>query len=179
MSATVLVGIGVLLVFAGVGLGYWLGTIGRNQEARKVSDLKSELDDYRQNVTDHFNVTAEKFQTIGNEYRKLYEHMASGAVALCHPDQSGEQLEFPSGELVGRDKADIEANAEMASDSPPVDFEVSEPEVAAKADAGMLDAELPEVEPTDEDLLETESTEELLAEQDPPREVTVEGKTYH
>jgi uncharacterized membrane-anchored protein YhcB (DUF1043 family) len=181
MSAFVLIGAGALLLLAGVGLGFWLGTIGRKQEAEKVSDLQQELDDYRRNVTDHFNVTAEKFQTIGKEYRKLYEHMASGAASLCHPEQSGTSLEFPSVELIGRDRQAVEVEAAEAIDAAPVDFEITESATADEADlaAEAEPVETTGVEPSDEELLETESTEELLADHELARGETDAGKTYH
>ena len=176
MSAIVLIGAGALLLLAGVGLGFWLGTIGRKQEAEKVSDLQQELDNYRRNVTDHFNVTAEKFQTIGKEYRKLYEHMASGAASLCHAEQSGTNLEFPSVELIGRDKKEAEA-AEAA----PVDFEIKESVTGEEAEisAEAEPVETTGIEPSDDELLETESAEELLSEHELARDEADAGKTYH
>lgn len=179
MSVFVLISAGALLVLAGVGIGYGLGTIGRKHEAEKASDLQKELDDYRQNVTAHFNVTAEKFQTIGKEYRKLYEHMASGAAELCHPEQTGERLEFPSVELIGREEPEAEPEPEVVVDSPPVDFEVSESDDAPLAEVASVDEDSLSKEPTDEDLLETESTEELLAEHEIAQEPVEPGKTYH
>ena len=178
MSAFVLIGAGVLLLLAGVGLGFWLGTIGRKQEAEKVSDLQKELDDYRRNVTTHFNVTAEKFQKIGVEYRKLYEHMASGAAALCHSEPSEGRLEFPTVELLAGDEQEVEAE-EVAA--PPVDFEIAEPATAEEANVST-EAEplnVPEIEPSDEELQDTESTEELLAERDLAQDEAEAGKTYH
>ena len=179
MSVFVLISAGALLVIAGVGIGYWLGTIGRKHEADKASDLQKELDDYRQNVTAHFNVTADKFQAIGKEYRKLYEHMASGAAELCHPEQSGERLEFPSAELIGKEEPTVEPEAQAVVDSPPVDFEVTEPEVRPDAEIATLDEVSSSAEPTDEDLLETESSEELLAEHERAQDAVDPGKTYH
>lgn len=181
MSAFVLIGAGALLFLAGVGLGFWLGTIGRKQEAGKVSDLQQELDDYRRNVTEHFNVTAEKFQTIGTEYHKLYEHMASGAATLCHAEQSGERLEFPSAELIAREQQEDEAVTEEITDSPPADFEITERETAVAAESveETEPVEAPDIEPSDEELLETESTEELLAEREVAQDEAESGKTYH
>ena len=181
MSAFVLIGAGVLLLLAGVGLGFWLGTIGRKQEAEKVSDLQKEFDDYRRSVSDHFNVTAEKFQTIGMEYRKLYEHMASGAATLCHADQSGERLEFPSVELITGEAQETAKEAGEAASSPPVDFEIAEPDAAAEADDSVTaePVKKAEIEPSDEELLETESTEELLAERELAPDEADTGKTYH
>ena len=181
MSAFVLIGAGALLLLAGVGLGFWLGTIGRRHEAEKASDLQKELDDYRRNVTDHFNVTAEKFQTIGKEYRKLYEHMASGAATLCHPEQSGERLEFPAVDLIGRDSQADAGAAEEVTVSPPVDFAKTEPDVAAEAQtvAEATPAEVADIEPTDEELLETESREELLTDHEIAQDEAEAGKTYH
>lgn len=163
MSSIVLIGAGALLLVGGVGFGYWLGTLGRKQAAQKASDLEKELGDYRLDVTEHFRVTAEQFQAIGREYRKLYEHMATGAASLCDAKAPGGRLSFPSADTIARGEAAAGVIADETRAAPPADI-----------------APAPAVpEPCDEELRETEAAEEWLAEHDMDREAEELEKTYH
>lgn len=83
---------GLLLLAAGAGLGYWFALVGRQRGRADV--LQQELDDYRDEVNRHFATTADHFQTIGREYRALYQHMASGAESLCDPQRIDGRLPF-------------------------------------------------------------------------------------
>jgi uncharacterized membrane-anchored protein YhcB (DUF1043 family) len=172
MSAIVLIGAGACILLLGVGLGYWWGTVGRRQEADKASDLQQELDDYRRNVTEHFKSTAEQFQTIGKEYRKLYEHMAAGASSLCDKGLADERLNFPSVELLTSDETERDASAVAAT--APADFAPAE-----SSDQPDSIPEVTEVEPSDDELRATEAREELLAEQELGPRPGEAGKTYH
>lgn len=88
--------IGALLILvAGTGLGYWIGNRRGSSESAKASEIREEFEDYRRNVTEHFGQTASHFQAIGKQYRELYEHMASGAEALCDFDGEADRLSFP------------------------------------------------------------------------------------
>lgn len=164
MSSIVLIGAGVLLLVVGVGVGYWLGTLGRNQAAKKASDLEKELGDYRLDVTEHFRVTAEQFQAIGREYRKLYEHMATGAASLCDAKATGGRPSFPSADMITRGETAAGVIVDETRATPPGDFA---PQAAAVP------------EPSDEELRETEAAEEWLAEHDMDREAEELEKTYH
>lgn len=175
MSTIVLVGAGAIVLLIGVGLGYWWGTTGRKLEADKATELERELDDYRSRVTDHFQQTAEQFQAIGKEYRKLYEHMASGAASLCDTGRIGERLSFPTVEMLPKEASPAAGISGAGSEAiPPADF--------APPDSGdEPETELPtlEAEPSDDDLRHTEAVEELLADQELPRDGEENGKTYH
>lgn len=91
-------GIGILI--AGLGLGFWAAQLRAGKQAAKAEDVQNELDDYRQNVTEHFSRTAEHFQAIGQQYRELYEHMAGGAEALCDRQAMDEKLSFTPAALI-------------------------------------------------------------------------------
>ena len=126
------VGIGCLL--AGFGAGFWLSQNRAGKEAAKAEDVQKKFDDYRQNVTEHFGRTAEQFQAIGQQYRELYEHMASGAETFCDRKPDGSLAFEPAAQL----EADIEPPADaprdyVAEDAVEVsETTVDEPEVAAE-----------------------------------------------
>jgi len=82
----------IVLMAGGAYVGYWFGSGGR--ERGRADQIRKEFDEYRQNVTAHFARTAEHFQTIGKEYRALYEHMASGADSLCDREETNGRLSF-------------------------------------------------------------------------------------
>ena len=89
MNPMALIGAGALILLIGAGLGYWLGSSGRRKASAEAEEVRTELDNYRQQVTEHFSTTAAHFEAIGAEYRKLYEHMATGAGELCDAGQAG------------------------------------------------------------------------------------------
>lgn len=111
---------GVALFLIGLGLGFWGAKLRGGKEVAKAADVQKQFDDYRQSVTDHFGRTAEHFQTIGQQYRELYEHMASGADALIDQQVIGEKLSFvpkAENEATESEVEDVEPAAQGAEDS--------------------------------------------------------------
>ncbi len=181
MSPIVLIGAGALILLVGVGLGYVLSGVKGQRDAAKADEVRQELDRYRQEVSEHFGKTAEHFQAIGAEYRKLYEHMASGEASLCEP---GRPVAFTPPEL-------LTEVSESAEPQPPRDYEISESEAPAQELPEIVanvaepeaqeptDQDLTDQEPTDKQLVDTEATEELLAEHDLAAEDAEAEKTLH
>ena len=118
---TVLLGIAAIALLVGGGLGYWLADRRARLQAAKTEDVQQRFDDYRKQVTRHFGRTAEHFQAIGEQYRELYEHMASGAETL-----------FDAPEPAGR--LDTAARAALAEAAAPAGAEADK--TAAIDDAG-------------------------------------------
>ena len=85
---------GAALLLIGLGLGFWVAQLRNGKQVAKAADVQKQFDDYRQNVTAHFGRTAEHFQAIGEQYRELYEHMASGADTLIDPQEIDAKLSF-------------------------------------------------------------------------------------
>lgn len=158
MSPIILVGAGVLLFVLGAGLGYW---ISHMREATKTGDVQNELDTYRRQVTEHFSETAQHFQALGEQYRSLYKHMATGADALCDPAQVDGMLEFPAADAPALTKGtEEEAVPEPIKDYAPE--EVSEPgTVDAKAEEPETPEAPEEISAADEIKVESEAAEEI------------------
>ena len=176
MSPIIMIGAGTLLLVLGIGLGLLIGNIGRGKEMARTAEAKAELDDYRRQVSEHFNTTAVHFETIGAEYRRLYEHMAAGAGSLCEFRPSAfaspvEQItnEDADEEIVAAPPRDYEAVDE-------VDADAVEEVIAAEEPA---EVELSEPEPSDAELEETETAEELLAEHEIAPDTVEAEKTIH
>ena len=94
MNAILLFAGAVLILAIGAACGYWTGIRGRDKTARQVGELQAELEDYRRQVSEHFESTAAHFQALGREYKSLYEHLASGACQLCEPTGAGKSIVF-------------------------------------------------------------------------------------
>jgi uncharacterized membrane-anchored protein YhcB (DUF1043 family) len=169
MSPIVLIGAGALILLIGAGLGYWIANLQGQRDIAKADEVRAELNRYRRDVSEHFGKTATHFEAIGAEYRKLYDHMASGEAALCDSDRP---VSFEPPERIA-------AATDMAPPQPR-DYDI--------ADAEVTDQELPEIvtsdvadveEPTDRDLAETEAAEEIIAEHELVAEDAETEKTLH
>jgi len=131
MENTLLIAIGALALFGGgMALGYWVGNGRRWQDDARSSAVRSEYEQYRRKVTEHFSRTADHFQAIGRQYRELYEHMATGAESLCD-DRIESTPKFPRAEGTEelRDRPPEERPRDFAEGS-----DAEEPAEAAVAD---------------------------------------------
>lgn len=55
--------------------------------------VKQQLDDYQQEVEQHFEQTSQKFKSMTEQYQDLYNHLSVGATTLCRPDSNIAGLE--------------------------------------------------------------------------------------
>ena len=94
MSYVLVAGLAVAALLAGAGIGYWFGRAGKAVESAKLTEVEDEFSTYREKVTDHFAETASHFQSLGQQYRELYEHMAAGSQALCNSEDAAPKLPF-------------------------------------------------------------------------------------
>ena len=69
-------GVGLIL---GCMLGIWLA----KRKAPNYDALKAQHDAYRNDVESHFEKTAQLAHQMAEDYRKMYQHLAQGAVHLC------------------------------------------------------------------------------------------------
>lgn len=99
MSPVFLVGAAIVLFGFGLAAGFLFAAWRNKGEASKASEIQTELDDYRRQVTEHFGETAQQFQAIGEQYRSLYKHMAAGATTLCDPAEADNLLDFSKSEI--------------------------------------------------------------------------------
>ncbi len=88
----------VLLVLVGAlcGVaGYTIARLGQRRAGggKTAAELKQELGDYKENVAEHFQATAGLLHEMTEQYRAVYEHMATGAQQLCDPELAALQIE--------------------------------------------------------------------------------------
>lgn len=97
--------LGAALV-AGIGIGilvaYWFlpSDSGNRRLVRKNEELEAEQQRYREDVQEHFAKTGELFEDLTKSYRKVYEHLASGAVNLGAGSNEPPKLDLPDGRLL-------------------------------------------------------------------------------
>ncbi len=122
------IAIGSLSVGIVIGIAFTrrLGT-----DAIRVQHLEEKLEsmseshmEYRNNVSEHFNMTSELINQMTDSYKKVYGHLAIGAQDLCS-DQVAEKL-LPlqpdamfENETVTSDQNQIEAPKDYATKSNP------------------------------------------------------------
>jgi len=107
-----------------------------NSSASRVQELENQIRDikdnhltYRDNVSDHFSMTADLVQHMTESYREVYQHLASGAQDLCSNEVAGKLL--PAGsDAVFDSNEEVEATSGL---NPPKDY-------AAKQDPGQKGA---------------------------------------
>ena len=137
MSETIyLIAGGLAILLVGLGLGFWAAKQRSGKQVAKAADVQKQFDDYRQNVTEHFGRTAEHFQAIGEQYRELYEHMASGADTLIDPQAIDEKLSFvPKVAIESADEVVEAASVESPVAEPAADDRDAESAAQAGEDA--------------------------------------------
>ena len=165
MNEITMVAAAVLLLLAGAGIGFLLGRKGRSDATSKLEETRAEFDDYRKDVTRHFDQTAQQFQTIGQQYRELYEHMAKGAETFCIPTEPGSALPFSAQTRLPTDVEEtetvIDETPEVVAEEQPKDHVVEEPLVEEQLGEETVEAEaVAEEEPAMEaEGADTESAE--------------------
>ncbi len=83
--------IGAVALAVGGLIGYLLGRSGSDAGQRKalsnqLDEAQAELATYKQDVTEHFEKTAELVNQLTNTYKDVHQHLASGAQSLCEGD---------------------------------------------------------------------------------------------
>ena len=120
--------IGSLAVGIVVGITFTrrLGTdaIRVQQLEEKLESMSESHMEYRNNVSEHFNMTSELINQMTDSYKKVYGHLAIGAQDLCS-DQVAEKL-LPlqpdamfEDETVSSNQNQIEAPKDYATKSNP------------------------------------------------------------
>jgi len=124
----------VLLIIMGAvcAVGGYTYAQARQRRAgggKTAEELKAELGKYKESVTDHFQTTANLLNGMTEQYRAVYQHMASGAQNLCDPEQASAQIE------------NLAAAALPATIVDPIEHTEAEQAPAAEQDAASVNPE--------------------------------------
>lgn len=127
---------GIVCLAIGVAAGLLIARQRQLGGPVKVSELETQIEnlqrtqtEYREQVSEHFNTSAELVQQMTESYRDVYQHLAAGAQSLCTEDvaskllpasdpdlfpegRTGEQLEPPKDYAPRRDPSQTGALSE-------------------------------------------------------------------
>ena len=101
-----------ILALIGLLLGALIGMLltllfeRRKSGGRTVEEMQREMDDYKEEVGNHFATTSELFQDMTEKYRDVYNHLASGSQNLCEDSMGHARLEFAEAKPVTADDSD-------------------------------------------------------------------------
>jgi uncharacterized protein len=114
--------IGIVCLAIGVAGGLLLARRFNTTNPSRVDELENRIQelqrfhaDYRENVSEHFNTTAELVQQMTDSYRDVYQHLARGAQDLCNDEVASRLL--PSAEnalFTGNDQENVEQPKDYA-----------------------------------------------------------------
>ena len=113
--------IGLLLIAVAVA-GFFAGRIfAPNQQ--EIKDLTNQLaekeqahQEYREQVAEHMAGSARKFSKVTQEYRELYEHLATGAQDLCERRSIPRELSTSHVNILAVESPATEPKLEAAAD---------------------------------------------------------------
>jgi len=148
--------VGTLSFLLGAGLGcivaYLLAARGgrRHELEAELNQLNERFTDYRDQVTSHFMHTSELVQEMTQSYRKVYEHLATGAQHLCDDNTCSPTLGYQQSGKLAKDAAEDATNGDgMGTD------DLAELK-SIKNDIDELLGESPRISDLDVDLESTE-----------------------
>jgi hypothetical protein len=91
ISMAALVGGGLLVFAVGFLVGGWWRR-GRDEDRRmavrlerELSEARTDLERYRERVSQHFEKSSDLFRDLTSQYSSLYKHLAEGARDLARP----------------------------------------------------------------------------------------------
>ena len=138
MTTSFLIGSLVLACLLGILLGYWLsGKKNDNcKDKARITELETSLQEYKQQVQEHFSTTASLFQDLGHNYRTLYNYMAESASELCPEIPDTAVLQFDATNLLPeKAQTNVEETAPIASAAAVTDSPQSEQKSVTPTDS--------------------------------------------
>ncbi|MCQ3828074.1 YhcB family protein [Microbulbifer elongatus] len=123
-STSVLILVGVVGLALGALLAF-LATRSRQSTDRtqelelRLKEANSKLEDFQQEVNEHFDQTSQLVNNLTQSYREVHEYLANSAMRLSSQDIGRQMLEAGSGQLSDND--------ENLSVLPPRDWAPKEP----------------------------------------------------
>ena len=90
--------IAIVALAVGILIGFLMGKSGSSEAQRKtleeeLNGSRAEMDRYKKEVTSHFEQTASLVNELTDQYRKVHQHLATGAQNLCPDQAAGRSLQ--------------------------------------------------------------------------------------
>ncbi len=118
---------GLLAFLAGTALGALLYRQFRSDAVKirlletKLETLQENHDDYKRNVSSHFESTARLMHKLTDSYREVYRQLASDAEQLCPEDISMQLPKLPAGQNLPEPQPDTQAETHHDSGAADMD----------------------------------------------------------
>ncbi len=96
----------VFYLFSAVLLGLVIGAMlmyfasGKGSSSTKTTELEEKLNDYQQDVVEHFEKTADLVDELTQSYKKVFDHLGESAKELMTEEQLKLQIEKRKGRKV-------------------------------------------------------------------------------
>lgn len=182
---------GITCLAVGLAAGLLLARIIKGDNPARVNELENRLQDlqrdqaeYRNQVSEHFNTTAELVHQMTESYRDVYQHLASGAQNLCTEDvaskllPAGEQKMFASEEdSAEEDNTTDEAQGNDSIEQPKDYAPKKSPGPGALSEEFGLEKEKKEDQPQEDSTDETEDSNESESEDSADSQSEAAGET--
>ncbi len=165
---------GTAIIFAiGGATGFFISRQIKDKRTleleEKLTTARNELAGYRGDVNQHFLKTSLLLGKLTNNYREVYEHLATGAQKLCNENPNTPELDLPdtkiltSMDIVEDDDPAIELAAETMVEIPEEAKEETQPEKTQAVEASAENTEQIQDNLTDEATV-IETTEKTIEE---------------
>lgn len=178
---------GATIMFAmGGAAGYFIARQLKDKRTleleEKLEDTRNELSQYRGDVNQHFLKTSLLLGKLTNDYREVYEHLATGAQRLCNNKPGTPELDLPdtrilpTTEIPDEEKPALEQVANTTEGTPAdiTDAVESREQQITDSQADVVDKETAAEQQADSTKQETV---EQQAQQPAPEEVPARDET--
>ena len=124
ISVMAWLGAAIMLAIGG-GAGFFVARQIKDKRTleleQKLQDTQSKLNDYQEDVNRHFLKTSLLFSKLTDNYRDVYEHLATGAQKLCNDKPQISALDLPDTKILSA----AVAQAAIPSDEKPAETATS------------------------------------------------------
>ena len=145
-----LIGIACLALGLVIGAAFASRLGGGPTRVRELEDqlrrLRESDKEYRESVSEHFSGTAELVQQMTESYKDVYQHLATGAQALCSAEVASRLLPSNTDAVFENTPAELEDLGIL----PPKDYAAKQDPAKKGALAEDFGLEKPRLEPEDE-----------------------------
>ena len=158
---------GFAIVFGiGGGTGFFISRQIKDKRTleleEKLSTARNQLAEYRGDVNQHFLKTSLLLGKLTNNYREVYEHLATGAQKLCNEKTNTPKLDLPDTKILPSAGAaeDEEPAIELAAETMVEVPNVKTPDIEALSDEETKEVRQEMEQAVDEVPVATESASE-------------------
>ena len=164
--------IAIVALAVGVLIGFLMGKSGSSETQRKtleeeLNGSRAEMDRYKEEVTTHFEQTAALVNELTEQYRKVHQHLATGAQNLCPDQAAGRSLQSSLQPKLEKSASESERSHTTEIEQPSSDD--SSASVSTEKSTSMNTAEAQDTETVEATIEETKKEDQEIA-QEPPRD---------